>query len=288
VTTVAEVLADLMPTARVSSAGEDALARPVAWVRVLRARVPALEALEPGDLVIVPSGALDVVAPRVDEADQLVDALVRGAASAIVVVGAAGEPRNRARLPGLPFPEDAQRDPDEAPQVPGPPRRVILTGTSTDLGGLEALYTELDRGRHRRGRSHMRSWLVLAVVTVVALAGVVAVTTWWLRSQWYVGAQSGTVTVFTGIPGTVLGVDLHAVHADTGIAVSALPTYDQDQVSKTIHASSQADAERVVRELQARALACTVTPSTAGCPAPPPGASATPRASPSPSAGSGL
>ena len=89
-TTVAEVLADLMPTARTVAVGEGALDRPVAWVRVLRARVPALDALEPGDLVIVPSGVLDLVVPTVDEADQLVDALVRGAASAIIVVGAGG------------------------------------------------------------------------------------------------------------------------------------------------------------------------------------------------------
>ncbi len=94
-TTVAEVLADLMPTARTVAVGEGALDRPVAWVRVLRARVPALDALEPGDLVIVPSGVLDVVVPTVDEADQLVDALVRGAASAIIVVGAGGPSAGR-------------------------------------------------------------------------------------------------------------------------------------------------------------------------------------------------
>ena len=35
----------------------------VAWVRVLRARVPALDVLDPGDLVIVPAAALSVVAP---------------------------------------------------------------------------------------------------------------------------------------------------------------------------------------------------------------------------------
>ena len=89
-TTVAEVVADLMPTARVVAGGEAALGRVVSWVRILRARVPALDALEPGDLLIVPSGALDVVAAGPDEADQLADALVRGAACGIVVVGPEG------------------------------------------------------------------------------------------------------------------------------------------------------------------------------------------------------
>ena len=94
-TTVAEILADLMPAARVIHARPDALARPVTWVRVLRARVPALDALEPGDLVIVPSGALDVVAPTSEETDRLADALVLGAASAVVIVGAVGGSADR-------------------------------------------------------------------------------------------------------------------------------------------------------------------------------------------------
>ena len=37
--------------------------REIAWVRVMKARVPAFDALEPGDLAIVPSSALAMVAP---------------------------------------------------------------------------------------------------------------------------------------------------------------------------------------------------------------------------------
>jgi len=88
--TVDEVRLDLMPTARPTDSGEGALAHSVAWVRVLRARVPALDVLEPGDMVVVPTGVLDVVAPSTEDAEHLADALIRGAASAIVVVGAAG------------------------------------------------------------------------------------------------------------------------------------------------------------------------------------------------------
>ncbi|HYM84400.1 MAG TPA: hypothetical protein VEY67_09645, partial [Candidatus Dormibacteraeota bacterium] len=44
-----------------------ALETVVGWVRVLRARVPAFDALDPGDVVVVPRTALPVVAPS--EAD---------------------------------------------------------------------------------------------------------------------------------------------------------------------------------------------------------------------------
>jgi PucR family transcriptional regulator, purine catabolism regulatory protein len=39
----------------------------ITWVRLMRARVPAFDALESGDLAIVPAAALDVVAPGEDD-----------------------------------------------------------------------------------------------------------------------------------------------------------------------------------------------------------------------------
>ena len=46
----------------------------VTWVRVMRARVPAFDALEAGDLAIVPEATLAVVAPGRDERLQLIEA----------------------------------------------------------------------------------------------------------------------------------------------------------------------------------------------------------------------
>jgi hypothetical protein len=51
-------------------------AHPIAWVRILRARVPAFDALDPGDLVIAPASALAVVAPGETELRDLVAALL--------------------------------------------------------------------------------------------------------------------------------------------------------------------------------------------------------------------
>jgi hypothetical protein len=58
----------------------------VGWVRVLHARVPALDVLEPGDLVIVPAASLAVVAPGSAEVRELVGTLARSGAAGLLLV----------------------------------------------------------------------------------------------------------------------------------------------------------------------------------------------------------
>ncbi len=62
--------------------------RQIAWVRVLRARIPAFDALEPGDLVIAPASALAIVAPGAAELDALVAALAAVPVSGTLLVDA--------------------------------------------------------------------------------------------------------------------------------------------------------------------------------------------------------
>ncbi len=89
--TLGDLRASLLPTAEpVAPIREADLAREVAWVRVLRARVPALEALGPGDLAIAPAGALAVVAPGPAEAAELVREFVAARAAGVLLV--AGDP----------------------------------------------------------------------------------------------------------------------------------------------------------------------------------------------------
>jgi purine catabolism regulator len=66
--------------------------RPIAWARVLRARVPAFDALEPGDVAVVPLAVLRVVAPGPDELRSLVAACAgAGVAGLVVVAGEAAD-----------------------------------------------------------------------------------------------------------------------------------------------------------------------------------------------------
>ncbi len=90
-TTLAEVLEALQPNATLigdaaPDAGPDA--PHVGWVRVLRARVPALDVLEPADLVIVPAAAISVVAPGPADVRDLIQTLSRSGASALLLVPA--------------------------------------------------------------------------------------------------------------------------------------------------------------------------------------------------------
>ena len=85
-TDLAALAAELLPGAT-WVAGERP-SRPIAWVRVLRARVPAFDALEPGDLVIASGSALAVVAPGEGELRELVVALAAVPVSGVVLVDA--------------------------------------------------------------------------------------------------------------------------------------------------------------------------------------------------------
>jgi len=59
---------------------------PITWVRVMKARVPAFDALDPGDLAIVPASALAVVAPGRDELLAFVEACVSARLSGLLLV----------------------------------------------------------------------------------------------------------------------------------------------------------------------------------------------------------
>jgi PucR family transcriptional regulator, purine catabolism regulatory protein len=77
--TLDDLRAAVLPGARWLAAGPDvapstATSLDLAWVRLMRARVPAFDALEAGDLAIVSRAALAVVAPDAES----VGALVRG------------------------------------------------------------------------------------------------------------------------------------------------------------------------------------------------------------------
>jgi len=87
VSTLAELTAELLPGAR-PVAGARIAARQIAWVRVLRGRVPAFDALEAGDLVIVPATVLTAVAPGQPEVEALVEGLAVAPVSGVLLVEA--------------------------------------------------------------------------------------------------------------------------------------------------------------------------------------------------------
>ena len=124
-TDLASLAAELLPGA--TWLGEAGPARPIAWVRVLRARVPAFDALDPGDLVVAPASALAVVAPGEGELRELVAALAAVPISGVLLVE--GDP-GVAATPAAPT-LDTVADVLAAASVPG------LRLTRTDTAALE-------------------------------------------------------------------------------------------------------------------------------------------------------
>lgn len=234
----------------------------------------ALERGAPDNVTVVVADVVDVpeVSPHVPAASELF---------APVVVGAAGEPRVRLRLPGVRFPDDAQPDPDRpdapppvvagSPTAPQPLIDAALVVPAAESARRQG--QQNDVARARRSRRRRRRWgLGIAVMVVVIGLGVGAglVAQAWLVSQWYVAvngsAGTGTVGVYQGLQGTLLGVRLSNLHADSGLQVGTLPFFDQELVSKGIPAADELDAERIVAELQIRAAQCQTLVPPAGCP----------------------
>lgn len=197
-----------------------------------------------------------------------------------VVVGAAGEPRVRSRLPTVRFPDDAQPDPDRPetppPPEPGPPTEPqplidaeVVVPAAMRARKEAAEQAEADAARRRR----RRRWWGVAAVVVAMLVGVAAVLLTaraWLASQWYVSvngsAGTGTVAVFQGVNGSLLGIPLSSLHTDTDLQVGTLPLFVQENVSKGIPASNEADAQRIVEALEQQALQCQSVLPPSGCP----------------------
>ena len=178
-----------------------------------------------------------------------------------VVVGAAGEPRVRARLPRVHFPADAQRDPD-APDLPpdadGPP--------TSELPMIDAA-SGSSRPQDRRMSPRTRTTLLwsgaIALTLVVILAIIGSLSVLWVRSQWYVGASGDVVAIYQGVPGSVLGVPLQTSVDVTDLRIDALPEFDANLVRTGIVADGQEGAQRVVAELRDRA--CLVVPRPPEC-----------------------
>ncbi len=175
-----------------------------------------------------------------------------------VVVGAAGEPRTRERLPGFEFPVDAQPDPVS----------VVRVNTAPDArdegpAALARVYAEEQTASRRRSRRWLLGTLLAVLLVLAVTAAAFAA---WARDQWYVGERDGYVVVFQGVPGSLGPLPLHRVSATSELRLDQLPTFEANKVRDTIFAASESAATDTVTRLEVRAQQCVDAPTTAGCP----------------------
>ncbi|MGA3057417.1 MAG: helix-turn-helix domain-containing protein [Candidatus Limnocylindrales bacterium] len=84
-----DVWKTVFPAARpVAPLTAEAAAREIAWVRVLKARIPAFDSLDPDDFAVIPATALAVVAPDRTETESLVADFQRARVTALLVIEA--------------------------------------------------------------------------------------------------------------------------------------------------------------------------------------------------------
>jgi protein phosphatase len=121
-----------------------------------------------------------------------------------------------------------------------------------------------------RPPSRMR-WIrwaaVIAVVALILAAG----GAWaynWSQKQYFVAAQDGKVTIFKGVQADIPGITLQHVEQVTTVELDSLPAFRRQQVEAGIEASSKADAEKTVAELDQLAVQPTPTPTPSKKPTP--------------------
>jgi protein phosphatase len=178
-------------------------------------------------------------------------------------IGSVASVRMTAEMPRVPLPGIPEDPP--APPVYVPEEELDPTGPNGGPSGPT-------RSRRRRGAF----WLVGGVV-VLAVAVVIG-SFFWVRSQYYVGAQDGQVVVFRGVDGSVLGLKLASVQEGScepglngcaPLQVQDLVQSARDQVSAGIQAGTLDDARNVISRLSGQMLpicptVATTSPSTSG------------------------
>ena len=144
-----------------------------------------------------------------------------------VLVGSAGSPlsftsdeseRRSPRLPSLLLhplrstpPEDAHFEPES-----------------------EEYLDELILEDRRRARNRRIAWLVAIALAAVAIIVTLVLAYQWTQTQYYVGADGDTVSIYRGVPADAGPISLSRVYEETDITLDSLPTYTRSSVEDVI------------------------------------------------------
>lgn len=108
------------------------------------------------------------------------------------------------------------------------------------------LITEKPRGPLRR---LFRGTLLLFFLLVVVAGG--AWGGWkWTQNQWFIGADSGKVAIFKGVPQDLGPWPLYEVSEVSDVKLEDLDTYFRTRVSETLPAHDLEDAQRILSNIQ--------------------------------------
>ncbi|MGH3327353.1 MAG: PP2C family protein-serine/threonine phosphatase, partial [Streptomycetales bacterium] len=161
--------------------------------------------------------------------------------------------------------------PSNIPQVVGAAADQRRSRSSSTHDSAAGRASELGRQRGREdGPGYPRggrggAWIkrVLGVALLAALLGGSAYWAYrWSQSQYYVGADTGKVTIYQGLNQRVAGVSMSEVYERQDVGVPSLPQADRENVKDTIAARNLDDARRIVDRLR-RHAECAQQPTPA-------------------------
>lgn len=138
------------------------------------------------------------------------------------------------------------------------------TDNATNPKTAEAKAFDPEELRYAPRPPSSRRWLRwtiagLVLAAILAIAGGVAYN--WSQSQYFVASHDGKVTIYKGVQADIPGITLQHVDEVTEVEVSTLPDFRANQVRAGIEASSRAEAEQIVANLEQVAIKPTPTPT---------------------------
>ncbi len=114
-----------------------------------------------------------------------------------------------------------------------------------------------DWAPEQRRRRWVKPVAGLAAVVII-LGGLGGGAYYWSQQQYYVASDNGQVAIYKGVSGSFVGLHLSHVYSESPkVAVSSLPTTNQDQVRSSISAANLADAQSIVHTLSVLSADCT-------------------------------
>ncbi|MGA4668974.1 PP2C family protein-serine/threonine phosphatase [Propionibacteriaceae bacterium Y1923] len=168
---------------------------------------------------------------------------------------------------GIDLGDDGPRYDEGGDRVPRAPAPVVI-----DPEQIESIRYAPELVKPRRWIAPVLS----TVLILLALLGIGVGGSAYARTQYYVGTSGDDVTIFNGVPGSLLGVKFQRTAETTDVKVSDLPDYYQQKVQGNIDASDLDAARSTVAELRVLANACKAKRNQ-----PTPTATTDPSASPS-------
>ncbi|WP_375001337.1 PP2C family protein-serine/threonine phosphatase [Aeromicrobium sp. CTD01-1L150] len=173
---------------------------------------------------------------------------------------------------------------DRRPQLVGAAAEGPRPRTGQDLGTTEVDVAAVSRSGQRgvdpeeiryapqppsRWRWFRRALALLLVIGVIAAGSVYGYQ--WSQDQYFVAESDGRVTIYRGIQADVPGLTLQTVEEVTQISTDSLPEFTARQVRDGIEASSRADAQQIVDDLESFATEPEPSPSPSPSPSAPEG-----------------